>query len=485
MNFKGSDNYQHLQYYTFPDIPNFRKQRKTESYEMHKFQNFFYQFNIAQILQWIEYIEQEASTPFSRELYRLEYNEKDEQKVYIMAKNKLNLVQSFGNTGLFFLKKICKKCTEYPSIFNEYFVTIYALNFLRFKCPTFNFTYSFHKTNRVLSIKQEFSHGVDFHTFLETCSMDDFANILFQIILSLEIAQRHLLFTHYDLNTENIIIETVKDPFTIQLGNQTYRFEKFMIKIIDFGFSSVNTSPNTIFSNCASHLYHYGYFPFFTPGTDLFRILGQCLFETTGKKQDFSAFIMEHLYGVKAEKFKSQIHLFRKNYFNCSCFPFIYKIPLDCICFLESLSISSLRKFDIEHFGFRSDQRNLRNRSAVLDKSFENIFSLGSIHTEIHYDPLDKIYIGRDVQEHGSLPKTFPNFIMESISTIDTFYRKHYSLLDGFTPDSMNLEDHRCFRVLSCMHQFLEFYNLPFFQYSDRSQQEVKQYCKPLLQSLG
>lgn len=485
MNFKGSDNYQHLQYYTFPEIPNFKKQKKTESYGIHKFDSFLYQFNIAQILQWIEYIEQEATKPFSTELYRLEYNEKDEQKVYIMAKNKLNLVQTFGNTGMLFLKKICKKCTEYPSIFNEYFVTIYALNYLRSKCPTFNFTYSFHKTERMLSIKQEFSHGVDFHTFLQTCSMDDFVNVLFQVLLSLEIAQRHLLFTHYDLNTENIIVETVKNPFTIQLGNQTYRFHKFMIKIIDFGFSSVNTSPNTIFSNCATYLYHYGYFPFFTPGTDMFRILGECVFQTTGQKQDFSAFIMEHLYGVKSEKLKSQIHIFRKHYFNCSCFPFIYKIPLESICFLESLSISSLRKFGIEHLSFQSDERGvLRHQSPTLDKSFQNTFSLGSIHTKVHYDPLDKIYIGQENRQNLSLPKVFPNFVMEPISTIDNFYRKYYLFLHQFTPDSTNIEHHRCFRVLSCMRQFLEFYNLPFFRYTSRSQEELKQYCKPLLQSI-
>ena len=37
MNFLGAQNYQHFPYYTFPEIPNFRKKKKNVTYDPTKF----------------------------------------------------------------------------------------------------------------------------------------------------------------------------------------------------------------------------------------------------------------------------------------------------------------------------------------------------------------------------------------------------------------------------------------------------------------
>ena len=239
-----------------------------------------------------------------------------------MDKNKLNLVQILGNTGFSFLKKICKNCTEYTGIYNEYFVTIYGLNYLRQVLPTFNFTYALHNDRQFLSVKQEYTQGESLESFVHHCSMEQWYQVFFQIILSLEIAQRELLFTHYDLNFENILVETVETPFFILLGGTCYRFEAYKVKIIDFGFSTVTTNPRDVFSNCSTRLYHYGYFPFYTPGTDMFRVIGHLVHGSRGQKRDFGLFLMETLYGIPRDVIlrRNRMDEFRKRFFHAHVF---------------------------------------------------------------------------------------------------------------------------------------------------------------------
>lgn len=481
MNFQGIYNYSNFQYYTFPEIPNFKKQKQKYEYDPRYFTEIVYQLNIAQILQWVEYIEKMSSVMLSDKLYRLQYNKKEEEHVYIMAKNKLNLVQYFGNTGLLFLKKICKQCSEYTSIYNEYYVTIYALNYLREKTPTFNFTYSFHDDRRFLSLKQEYSKGESLRSFFKTCSMDDFYNVFFQIILSLEISQRHLLFTHYDLNNENILVTRVDEPFTMKLGKVEYSFEKYQIKIIDFGFSSVSTNSTDVFSNCSCRLYHYGYFPFFTPGTDMFRVIGTILAEGKDVQRQFGYFLVKQIYQVKCEKLEQSMKQIKQSFFNCSYSPILYTIPLQCITFLESLPKEEFEKFNIETIPYQK-RTPRRPDLGIMDKKFKNIFSLGSISKHDQYKVLNKIYVGKN---HGEppcrIPKAYPLFLMEPIEVIQKFVRTYGTFLEWFSPQSENISHHQCFRVLSCLHQFLYFQQNPAFQFNVHSQKELKQSVKNLV----
>ena len=481
MNFQGIHNYSNFQYYTFPEIPNFKKQKQKYEYDPRYFGNLVYQLNIAQILQWVEYIEKMSSVMLSEKLYHLQYDKKDEENVYIMAKNKLNLVQYFGNTGLIFLKKICKQCSEYTSIYNEYYVTIYALNYLREKTPTFNFTYSFHDDRRFLSLKQEYSKGESLGSFFKTCSMDDFYNVFFQIILSLEISQRHLLFTHYDLNNENILVIKVDEPFIMKLGKVDYSFEKYQIRIIDFGFSSVSTNQTDVFSNCSHHLYHYGYFPFFTPGTDMFRVIGHILSECKDLKQKFGYFLVHQMYQLKCEKLEQSIKQVKQSFFNCSYSPILYTIPLECITFLESLPIEEFAKFKIETIPYQK-RMTRRTDEGTMENRFKNIFSLGSIAKHDQYKVLNKMYVGKNQGEPPCrIPKSYPLFLMEPTEVIQKFVRTYGKFLEWFSPKSENVSHHQCFRVLSCLHQFLYFQQNPSFQFNPQSQKELKQSVKSLV----
>ena len=475
MNFFGINHYETINPNRFHHIPNLKKpKRKVKSeYNFSEFNHFLYQMNIAQILQWIDIVEKHCTIPVSSKLYLLDFRKPNQQNIFICREKKVNIVERFGKTGLKFLKKICQNCREYPALFNEYFVTMYGLNFLRFKIPTFNFSYSFYKKNQLISFKQEYSEGEDLSFFLTHCSMDDFYTVFLQIVISLEIAQKELLFTHYDLHLENILVESVDKPFSMQVLNKVYTFDKYKVKIIDFGFSCVTVSPTDIFSSCSAHsLYKNGYFPFFTPGTDLFRLLGSIAFETSGNKRNFTLFIMKKLYNLEDSKIMGCRELLRSKFFNCSNLDIIYTIPLECLAIANTLEEDTFLSFGIEsrpsvtlsNDGEKTFQLTHQNK-------FKEIFSLDSIYKHVGYNPLGKLYES-SLETSMTLssfviPKTVPLFLMMGISDIANFYEKHANFLNLFHPSTHRIDHHKFYRTLSCMKQYLYFAHHPHFRFSD------------------
>ena len=183
MNFLGIDNYIFLNHFSFPEFPSFsiKEKNSKKKYSSELMNHSIYQFNISQILQWIEYIESQSSKNISKKIFHLEWKDKEEQKIIFKEKGKGILVEYLGNTGFNFIKKICDQCSDIPSFHNEYFISVYGLNFLRDIIPTFNFTYSCHKKDNIFTIKQEYTEGILLRDFIQQCSNEDFLSILFQI----------------------------------------------------------------------------------------------------------------------------------------------------------------------------------------------------------------------------------------------------------------------------------------------------------------
>lgn len=87
----------------------------------------------------------------------------------------------------------------------EAFIGIKCLNPLRKIIPNFVYTYGY-RDNTVIT---EYVKGIPFNQWLaNNYKYDDFIFILYQIYLSLLVAQRNCLFTHYDLFPWNIILVT-------------------------------------------------------------------------------------------------------------------------------------------------------------------------------------------------------------------------------------------------------------------------------------
>ena len=474
MNFLGFEKYQLLNQYTFPMIPNFHTEKKEYSYDSSKFQHAIYQFNISQIFQWIEYIESQSNINLSNDLFLISWEGKEKEFIKFLDKGKGILVETFGNTKLKFLKKICMECNDLPFFFNEYFIMVYGINFLRYKTPTFNFTYSLYKENKYISLKQEFNNGTTLDSFLKHCSKEDFISIFFQIILSLEVAQFNLLFTHYDLHTENILIEEIDTPFSIHYRNNVYEFKKYKIKMIDFSFSTATISPNSILSNCyIENLYSHGYYPFFTPGTDMFRILSDIFSQFYRKKDsfitDFCLSIYEKFYKISQEKINHFIPLLKSNYYNCSVLPIIYSTPLELFEFLEKEYKNKLP----------FEKKPFEHHPLTYQKEFKNIFSIETIQKNIPHNPLLGFYSSHKKNE--SLPfripkSSFPIFMIHHLEEIQRFYEQYSFFLDWFSITEENTEYHKFFRILYSLKEFLYFIHHPQFKVKEQDIERIKYY---------
>lgn len=178
-----------------------------------------------------------------------------------LFENKKSTVDLYSISG----SNVVKKSTSDPQgmieHINEAFVSDTCINNLLKVIPNFAWSFAFEKSlseegkeqctllneyiegeTLSMSIKNKmsylgFSSGKPFKNVLE---------VLFQIILSIQFAQEQCGFIHNDLTPWNIIIQTLKEPITIQypLFSGIYKIiTKHVPVIIDYGKSHVATSP--------------------------------------------------------------------------------------------------------------------------------------------------------------------------------------------------------------------------------------------------
>lgn len=171
----------------------------------------------------------------------------------------------------------------------EYFIGIKAINKLRYLIPNFVYTLgSFlcpkptnsgkictEKTQKTAFVLYEKIPGKSLDILLQNNELifEEWLIIFFQILLSLEVAQREIRFTHFDLHAGNVIIRK-KDKFSyvVPLDNITYHInnpENFPV-MIDFGISSAYIDNRYIGTfNYAK----YGILNFMIPGYDMYKFM--------------------------------------------------------------------------------------------------------------------------------------------------------------------------------------------------------------------
>ena len=97
-------------------------------------------------------------------------------------------------------------------------------------------------------ILQEYINGETLFdsVFNEYINKNDVLLIYIQILFALQIAQNEYKFTHYDLHSNNIILETLDEPciYSYYLNNKLYEIPvKYKAMIIDFGHSFILKAP--------------------------------------------------------------------------------------------------------------------------------------------------------------------------------------------------------------------------------------------------
>jgi len=161
-----------------------------------------------------------------------------------------------------FVLKIPKNSDDNEVNRHELAVGIYGTNSLREFVPNFSYLYGgFVNSAPSIDIRNHFSwnnsndkqdkqfqyivyeninESITFYEYIETCSLDQFFNNYLQIILALNIANKKIDFTHYDLHGNNVLIRNLNSTKNIQYSVFD---EKFYLKvdtvatIIDYGSS--------------------------------------------------------------------------------------------------------------------------------------------------------------------------------------------------------------------------------------------------------
>ncbi len=159
---------------------------------------------------------------------------------------------------------------KYEEMLHEYFIGVYGTNKLRDKIPNFayifgkfecspvyleemriiaglNFqnksiTYCSGKNNMMYILYENIDNSVSLKEYVTTCTLEGYLNILCQIVLAIDYANREIGFTHYDLHVDNVLVRDIGQeifiPYVIE-GKTVYLKTRKLAVIIDYGFSHI------------------------------------------------------------------------------------------------------------------------------------------------------------------------------------------------------------------------------------------------------
>lgn len=256
---------------------------------------------------------------------------------------------------------------SYADFLHEYLVAVYGTNRLRFLLPHFCYTFGLYKTSRPVEIKlvlENINQSCIFQTYIRrmlyepvsqnTCFR--FMRVMSQVILSLEVAQEAMFFTHYDLHGENILVRELPLalPFLeFPVLERVYTFQnvKELPVILDFAHATVWYQKGILGRTGRGAFPEYGMYPFYIPGADLFKLFSY-IWVTLFSKTIFPQHVMGHrlqsfFYRILLQVYKVQTreptHLFfkstselKKTFYNGTTGLTIFLSPLDVMDFIEN-----------------------------------------------------------------------------------------------------------------------------------------------------
>ena len=240
-------------------------------------------------------------------LYKLSKNIKKYVKkiehLPVKSKEGLIYITHFFSIDTQVIIKIPKNCKGLQSKVREYFIGIKAINQLRYLTPSFVYTFGAFlcpeptKTgelvfepstkNNTAFVMYEKITGDSVQTLLKNNRLDfkQFLILLVQLLLGLEVAQREVRFTHFDMHAENVMVRsgTGDSSSVIHLDMNTYTINnpEFIPVIIDFGAATSYIDGKYIGSyDYISH----GMLNFMVPGYDMYKFMIYCARKTTNQK---------------------------------------------------------------------------------------------------------------------------------------------------------------------------------------------------------
>lgn len=196
--------------------------------------------------------------------------------------------------------KVPKETRGFQSLLREYFLGISIINKLRYRIPTFVYTLGAFicpepksgsnakpvckiNNQETLYVLYENIKGNSVKSLLSEnkLTFNDWLKIFFQLLLSLEVAQEHTEFTHFDLHTGNVMVrEGFNFNYTVPISDTSYNIlsPNLVPTIIDFGMSCAQFKYNKEGKEEQRYIgsydfAQYGMLNFMVQGYDMYKFL--------------------------------------------------------------------------------------------------------------------------------------------------------------------------------------------------------------------
>jgi hypothetical protein len=185
--------------------------------------------------------------------------------------------------------KLPQDKSDYNEMIREYFIGVTSINKIRYILPNFVYTFGafmcpFEKNklcngndkDSIPFVIFEKINGDNMQKMLENDNLtfSQYLGMFIQVLLALEVAQRNISFTHFDLHTGNLMCKTIENTckYNVPLDNKVYEVTAFeyLPVIIDFGLSTVKDD-NVIVGSYTFP--EHGMKHYMIPGVDMYKFL--------------------------------------------------------------------------------------------------------------------------------------------------------------------------------------------------------------------
>lgn len=232
---------------------------------------------------------------------------------YIKSLSSLSSGQ-YGETLTFkffdndFVLKIGKTMDDNAETIREFYIGIKGINKLRCIIPNFVYTFGMFGCcsgesipkglkNNMYHLVLEKINGNNVAKLIPTMKPETWMNIFIQILIALEISQREIQFTHFDMHDQNVMVrDDFKDyEYTVPIDDFQYTIKtSHLATIIDFGLSSFNYN-NINFGQ--KYFANYGMMDYIVQGYDMYKFMTYCLRTAYNSKNIALAQYIQNIYG--------------------------------------------------------------------------------------------------------------------------------------------------------------------------------------------
>jgi len=379
--------------------------------------------------------------------------------------------------GFPLLVKVSLNAYSIYDLIHEGLIGLLGTNSLRSQTPCFAYTFSlFEKRNYQKNLVTEYVNGETFRSLLRSSRITKtlLLTIILQVLISLEIAQQKIGFSHFDLHNSNILVRNPVEnqpAMILRSFQKTYVFKKKTPTacIIDFGHSCIEYKDGYLGRIDSGGFPEYGMYPFIVPGADMFKFMFHVYRDLDhSKNKDLTMFVrnlLEEFYGKRLQELGFNIlqdpEEGTKDYFNCTTTSMAFLTPQQMIDFIWNKNYVEHLVNPVQNpliYQINPKEKPDIRATQQQKKCLENLFCYSEETSSI---------INKKSQPPTKPSQILKDFIQSKLdSTIPTLLKKNKESIKAFVADrewtevmllnTSLIDINRAQRIYKCLKAYLD-----------------------------